>query len=65
MVTVTAPHTEEHVFTDGLSSVEIKSRLKALASTIDSRGWAVKNVAIDLANPAADAGNDGDASRQD
>ncbi len=46
LVTITVPKKIEHVYTDGLSQTEIQSRLKALASTIDSRGWAIKNVNI-------------------
>ncbi|MCB1805183.1 MAG: hypothetical protein KDJ99_08545, partial [Candidatus Competibacteraceae bacterium] len=30
--------------TDGLDQGQVKSRLRALAETLDSRGWAVKNV---------------------
>lgn len=44
LVTVTAPRQVEHDYTNGLSQNEVRSRLKALASTIDSRGWAIKNV---------------------
>src|SRR5579884_3684250 len=44
MVTITAPKYEAPVLTDGLSQTEVKSRLQALANTIDSRGWAIKNV---------------------
>ena len=44
-VTITVPKKIEVQLTDGLSQVEVKSRLRALADTIDSRGWAVKNVA--------------------
>src|ERR1700712_5000740 len=44
LVTITVPKKVERVLTDGLSQNEVKSRLAALASTIDSRGWAVKNV---------------------
>jgi hypothetical protein len=48
LVTVTVPkHVEEHR-TNGLSENEVKSRLSALASTIDSRGWAIKNVNVNL-----------------
>jgi hypothetical protein len=44
LVTITAPkHLEQRAYTNGLSQVEVKSRLKALADTIDSRGWAIKN----------------------
>lgn len=44
LVTITAPKKVERVLTNGLSQNEVQSRLKALADTIDSRGWAVKNV---------------------
>lgn len=46
LVTVTAPKKVERQLTDGLSQKEVKSRLSALASTLDSRGWAIKNVAV-------------------
>lgn len=42
-VTITAPKKIERVYTDGLTQTEVRSRLQALAHTIDSRGWAVKN----------------------
>lgn len=48
LVTVTAPKTVERVLTDGLSQREVRSRLTALASTLDSRGWVVKNVNVNL-----------------
>lgn len=54
LVTVTAPKHEERVFTDGLSQREVKSRLHALANTLDSRGWAVKNVNVNLATTLSD-----------
>lgn len=43
-VTITAPKVVEKNLTKNLSQIEVKSRLQALANTIDSRGWAVKNV---------------------
>lgn len=43
LVTITVPKKIEIVRTDGLSQTEVKSRLSALANTLDSRGWAVKN----------------------
>ena len=46
LVTITVPKKIERTYTDGLSQTEVQSRLKALANTIDSRGWAVKNVNI-------------------
>ena len=56
LVTITAPKRVEHVLTDGLSQGEVRSRLSALANTIDSRGWAVKNVTLNayaVPNPLA------------
>lgn len=50
-VTITVPKQEEKHYTDGLSNAEVKSRLRALADTIDSRGWAVKGSAINLGLP--------------
>ena len=47
-VTITVPKKVERHLTDGLSQTEVKSRLSALANTIDSRGWAVKNVNVNL-----------------
>ena len=44
LVTITAPKTEDKQLTDNLSQTEVTSRLKALANTLDSRGWAVKNI---------------------
>jgi hypothetical protein len=46
LVTITAPKKVEPVRTNGLSQTEVTSRLKALADTIDTRGWATKNVAV-------------------
>lgn len=48
LVTITAPKRVEKVYTDGLSQTEVRSRLSALADTIDSRGWAVKNSSLNL-----------------
>lgn len=55
LVTVTAPKTVEQHLTNGLSQDEVRSRLQALASTIDSRGWAVKNVNVNLGTAATAA----------
>ena len=60
LVTITAPKKIEQVYTNGLSQQEVKSRLEALASTIDSRGWAVKNVAINMYGTPAYATADSD-----
>lgn len=48
LVTVTAPKKIEGNYTNGLSQTEVRSRLHALADTIDSRGWAVKNANISM-----------------
>lgn len=50
LVHITVPKREEKVYTDGLNQGEVKSRLKALSTTIDSRGWAIKNSSINLSN---------------
>lgn len=42
LVEVTAPKKEVVDYTDGLSQNDVKRRLSALASTIDSRGWVIK-----------------------
>lgn len=44
LVTITVPKKIERAFSDGLSQTEVKSRLQALANTLDTRGWAVKNI---------------------
>ena len=48
LVTITVPKKVEQFLTNGLSQTEVQSRLKTLADTIDSRGWAVKNVNLNL-----------------
>ena len=48
LVTITVPKKIEKHLTDGLSQTEVKSRLRALANTIDSRGWAVRNVNVNM-----------------
>jgi len=57
LVSVTAPHVPERRLTNGLSRNEVQSRLSALANTIDSRGWAIKNVNVNLAAPATELPN--------
>jgi hypothetical protein len=51
LVTINAPKKIEPILTNGLSEMEVHSRLQALANTIDSRGWAVKNVNINAYSP--------------
>lgn len=48
LVTITVPKKIERTLTDGLSQNEVKSRLEALANTIDSRGWAIKNISTNM-----------------
>lgn len=58
MVSVTAPKRIERRLTNGLNQDEVQSRLEALASTIDSRGWAIKNVNVNLNSTPIAASND-------
>lgn len=51
LVTVTAPKRVERIYTNGLTQVEVRSRLSALAQTLDSRGWAVKNAGQSYVQP--------------
>ncbi len=48
LVTITAPKRVTTEYTNGLSAAEVQSRLRALASTIDTRGWAVKNANLSM-----------------
>lgn len=49
LVKVTAPKREEKRLVKDLSQTEVTSRLQALANTLDSRGWAVKNANVTMA----------------
>ena len=51
LVTITVPKKVERIYTKGFTSSEVNSRLKALADTLDSRGWAVKNVSLNAFAP--------------
>ncbi|HVO86485.1 MAG TPA: PrgI family protein [Candidatus Binatia bacterium] len=48
LVNVTVPKKQVQNLTKNLSQSEVSSRLQALATTLDSRGWAVKNVSVNL-----------------
>jgi hypothetical protein len=48
LVKITVPKKIERVLTKGYSEEEVSSRLQALATTLDSRGWAVKHVNVNL-----------------
>lgn len=53
LVTITAPKVVEKVLTKSFTQTEVESRLQALANTIDSRGWVIKNVDTSMyAQPA-------------
>ena len=48
LVTITVPKAiEQHLIKD-FSQTEVQSRLKTLATTLDTRGWAIKNVDLNL-----------------
>lgn len=51
LVTVTAPKKAVEIRGKGLSESEVSSRLHALANTLDSRGWVVKNANLNLNAP--------------
>lgn len=53
LVTITVPKKVDKHLTNNLSQIEVKSRLRALANTIDSRGWAVKNINVNLSTSPA------------
>ncbi len=63
LVSITVPKKVEVRRTDGLSQTEVKSRLAALATTIDSRGWAVKNVDLNLYAQPGFLGGEADSDR--
>lgn len=48
LVVITAPKKVRTGYTNGLTETEVRSRLRALADTIDSRGWAIKNANLNL-----------------
>lgn len=58
LVTITAPKKIEKQLTNNLSQGEVVSRLQALADTIDSRGWAVKNASFEAAAAGLNPHND-------
>lgn len=58
LVTINVPKKIEIQRTNGLSQTEVKSRLQGLANTIDSRGWASKNVSGIYQNPLTASDSD-------
>lgn len=63
LVTITAPKKIEKIYTKGLSETEVTSRLRALADTIDSRGWAIKNVNVNMYGQPSLIMNEPDSDR--
>jgi hypothetical protein len=49
LVTITVPKKIEAILTKNFTQDEVKSRLSALANTLDSRGWVIKNVNVNIA----------------
>lgn len=58
LVTITAPKKVERQLTKGYSEDEVKSRLKTLATTLDTRGWAIKNATTQAYSPMTTGGSD-------
>lgn len=57
LVSITAPKKIAKPHTKGLSETEVRSRLQTLTATLDSRGWAIKNLNLQP-NPAFEAISD-------
>jgi hypothetical protein len=55
LVTITAPKRAEQRLAKDITQSEVQSRLKTLASTLDTRGWAIKNVDTNLNITVQDA----------
>lgn len=61
LVTITAPKHIQQNITKGLSQREVKSRLNALAGTLDSHGWIIKQAGVGaFATASAGASSDPD-----
>jgi hypothetical protein len=44
LVEITVPKRAVHIYSDGLSQDQVRTRLNALATVVDTRGWAIKNL---------------------
>lgn len=60
LVAITAPKKIERILTNGLDQYQVQSRLQALARTIDTRGWAVKGVDVNMLMATMPQTNDSD-----
>lgn len=61
LVTINVPKKIERPLTNGLDQTQVRSRLNALANTLDSRGWAIKNINVNAyshPNPMMAANSD-------
>ena len=63
LVTITVPKKVEVSYTKGFSRDEVHTRLKALANTLDTRGWAIKNISPGTPMPIALTGQAQDSER--
>lgn len=59
LIDITVPKKENKNLVKDLNQAEIRNRLKRLSETIDSRGWAIKNVEFSLQTPAVIGYGDG------
>ncbi len=60
LVTITVPKKVEKHLTKEFDQREVHNRLKALAETIDSRGWAIKNSSMSVASAPVNFQGPGD-----
>lgn len=56
LVTITVPKKAIVDLTDGLDETQVQSRLEALAHTLDTRGWALKGIDVNMATSPAYGG---------
>lgn len=63
LVTITVPKQKQVRLTKDLSPNEVQSRLKTLALTLDTRGWAIKNVDVNLSVPEVETKNSAESDR--
>jgi len=63
LVTITVPKAVKRSYASNLTPTEVKDRLKALADTIDSRGWAIKNIELGYYTRASIMGAGGESDR--
>ncbi len=52
LVTITVPKKVDRQLTKSLTQHDVQSRLKTLALTLDTRGWAIKDVNVNMNEPS-------------